>query len=364
MATANPFDILGEDDNDDPLQLIAKQQQLLKKISDKKSAAPPTPAKLPSKPPPPSQAVKEAGKESAAVPRGGGRGGAPRGRGGRGDRTNRDLGSDGTVTRIQGGSGEDGRSSRSWDSGRGAHGGPQRPFRGGRRGGYGNGEAGGDSERSPSRQFERRSGTGRGYEMKREGAGRGNWGAPTDDEVHTQKPEEIANAEDKVLTSEKQPELEHKVASDVNKENPVNDAEEKEPEDKEMTLDEYQKILEEKRKALNATKTEERKVDMDKDLESMQQLSIKKGNDDIFIKLGTNRDLGKRKETAVKKSVSINEFLKPADGGRFHSPRGRGRGRGRSDQGSFRGFTSDSTSAPAAAPSIEDPGQFPTLGGK
>lgn len=34
------------------------------------------------------------------------------------------------------------------------------------------------------------------------------------------------------MTSEKQPELEHKVASDVNKENPVNDAEEKEPEDK------------------------------------------------------------------------------------------------------------------------------------
>lgn len=53
----------------------------------------------------------------------------------------------------------------------------------------------------------------------------------------------------------------------------------------EMTLDEYQKILEEKRKALNATKTEERKVDLDKDLESMQQLSIKKGNDDVFIKL-------------------------------------------------------------------------------
>lgn len=129
--------------------------------------------------------VKEAGKESAAVPRGGGRGGAPRGRGGRGDRPNRDLGSDGTVARIQGGGGEDGRSSRPWDSGRGAYGGPQRPFRGGRRGGYGNGEAGGDSESSPSRQFERRSGTGRGYEMKREGAGRGNWGAPTD-EVLTQ----------------------------------------------------------------------------------------------------------------------------------------------------------------------------------
>lgn len=52
-----------------------------------------------------------------------------------------------------------------------------------------------------------------------------------------------------------------------------------------MTLEEYEKVLEEKRKALLALKTEERKVDLDKDFESMQQLSSKKGNDDIFIKL-------------------------------------------------------------------------------
>lgn len=52
-----------------------------------------------------------------------------------------------------------------------------------------------------------------------------------------------------------------------------------------MTLDEYQKILEEKRKALVAMKAEERKVDLDKELESMKQLSLKKGNDEFFIKL-------------------------------------------------------------------------------
>lgn len=52
-----------------------------------------------------------------------------------------------------------------------------------------------------------------------------------------------------------------------------------------MTLEEYQKVLEEKRKALQALKTEERKVDVDKELKSMQQLSNKKDNDDIFIKL-------------------------------------------------------------------------------
>lgn len=52
-----------------------------------------------------------------------------------------------------------------------------------------------------------------------------------------------------------------------------------------MTLEEYEKVLEEKRKALQALKTEAtRKVDV-KEFESMQQLSDKKANDDIFIKL-------------------------------------------------------------------------------
>lgn len=52
----------------------------------------------------------------------------------------------------------------------------------------------------------------------------------------------------------------------------------------EMTLEEYEKLLEEKRKALLALKTEERKVDA-KEFQAMQPLSNKKSNDDIFIKL-------------------------------------------------------------------------------
>jgi plasminogen activator inhibitor 1 RNA-binding protein len=39
-----------------------------------------------------------------------------------------------------------------------------------------------------------------------------------------------------------------------------------------MTLEEYQKVLEEKRKALLALKSEERKVEVDKELQSMKQL--------------------------------------------------------------------------------------------
>lgn len=52
-----------------------------------------------------------------------------------------------------------------------------------------------------------------------------------------------------------------------------------------MTLEEYEKVLEEKKKALQATKVEERKVDT-KAFEAMQQLSSKKSNnDEVFIKL-------------------------------------------------------------------------------
>lgn len=53
----------------------------------------------------------------------------------------------------------------------------------------------------------------------------------------------------------------------------------------EMTLEEYEKVLEEKRKALLSMKAEERKVEVDKDLKSMKQLSTKKGTDEVFIKL-------------------------------------------------------------------------------
>ncbi|KAF5939055.1 hypothetical protein HYC85_023314 [Camellia sinensis] len=96
--------------------------------------------------------------------------------------------------------------------------------------------------------------------------------------------EEVVNEGEKNVASEK-PAGEEK-ATDVNKENPANEAaEEKEPEEKEMTLEEYEKVLEEKRKALLAPKTEEMKVAVDKELASMQQLSSKKDNNDIFVKL-------------------------------------------------------------------------------
>ncbi|XP_052170762.1 RGG repeats nuclear RNA binding protein A-like [Diospyros lotus] len=361
MATANPFDLLGDFDNDDPSQLIAAQQPKMeqkKALAPTQSPAQQPAARLPSKPLPPSQAVREAKTEAG---RGGGRGGGRgygRGRG-RGSGFNRDSANNENSFGNSGFPGGQGATEET-DIGkpyerRGGYGGPRGSFRGGRRGGFSDGEAA-EGER-PRRPFERRSGTGWGNEIKREGSGRGNWGTPADELA--QVTEEVINEVEKNQDAEK-PSGDD--AMDSSKENPVNEAEEKEPEDKEMTLEEYEKVLEEKRKALLALRTEERKVDFDKEFASMQQLSNKKVNDDIFIKLGSDKDKRKEyaeKEEKTKKSVSINEFLKPAEGERYYT--GRGRGRGRGPRG---GYTGGGPMNNISAPKIEDPGQFPTLGAK
>ncbi|XP_073006996.1 RGG repeats nuclear RNA binding protein A-like [Typha latifolia] len=375
MATKNPFDLLGDDDSDDLSHLVAAQQHKTEKKPASAAAAPPAVAKLPAKPVPPTQAVKEARGNTAPTRGGASRGGF--GRGGRGQGggagQRRDFGNgSGRFSGGYGGGGgggiggEDGDANRPLERDRA----PRQPYRGGRRGGYGSGETGGDSEGPPRRMYERRSGTGRGYEMKREGSGRGNWGTATDDTL-LQETEETINVEEKVVVSEKQKEQEDVPTPEITKEGIANEAGEKEPEDKEMTLDEYEKIREEKRKALLALKSEERKVEIDKELQSMQQLSLKKGNEEVFVKLGSDKDSMKKKENAerderVKKSLSINEFLKPAGGERSYGPggRGRGRGRGRGEQGAFGGSFGGSTRGLTAAPSIEDQQQFPTLGGK
>uniref|UniRef100_A0A803LIG2 Hyaluronan/mRNA-binding protein domain-containing protein n=1 Tax=Chenopodium quinoa TaxID=63459 RepID=A0A803LIG2_CHEQI len=340
MATMNPFDLLGDNDNDDPSQLIEKASAQLQKAA---AAPKKTPAqggaqsqqqkaaKLPSKPLPPSQAG-EVLIDFVAI-----------------DYSSNENAFNNTGVIGQGDRGEEGRERRPF-------GGPRGPFRGGRRGGFNN-EEGRDGDR-PRRTYERRSGTGRGQEVKREGFGRGNWGAESEEVAPGT--EEAGEQNEKNLNTENLPAVED--AAEGNKEGQPEETEEKEPEEKEMTLEEYEKLLEEKRKALVALKTEERKVEVDKDLQSMQQLSNKKEDESVFIKLGSDKD--KKKESLekekVKKSVSINEFLKPADGERFGG-RGRGRGRG-SRGGGYGGGGNRVYNSPA--PAIEDPGEFPTLGGK
>ncbi|WOK96985.1 hypothetical protein Cni_G05693 [Canna indica] len=368
MSTVNPFDLLADDDNDDPSRLIALQEQ---KVAAKKPAAPATApvAKLPSKPVPPAQAVREA-RNNAAPPS---RGGASRGRGGRATQY-REFGN-GDVNGFSKGYGgvvsEEGSADKPSERERGGYGSQRQSFRGGRRGGYGNenGEAGNDSERPPRRMYDRRSGTGRGSEIKREGSGRGNWGT-TEDDMIAQVTED-GKMNENLSAPKKQEEVSNgpnTEGTEENKEVPENETEGKELEDKEMTLEEYEKVKEEKRKSLLSMKSEERKVEMDKEFETMKQLSNKKENDDIFAKLGSDKDMGRKKDIADrdernKKSVSITQFLKPAEGQRYYSPggRGRGRGRGRGDREPFCGEFGARTVSYNPAPSIEDPGHFPAL---
>jgi hypothetical protein len=59
-TTLNPFDLLGDDEGEDPAQLLAKAAALAQKAEAKKSApaAGKPAAKLPTKPAPPAQAGK------------------------------------------------------------------------------------------------------------------------------------------------------------------------------------------------------------------------------------------------------------------------------------------------------------------
>lgn len=354
MATTNPFDLL-DDDAEDPALLIAAQEQKVSAVvaGDKKTpAVAAKPAKLPTKPLPPSQAVREARNDGGRG--GGGRGGRGYGRGRGPGGPNRDSTNNDEIYPNENGGSMGYREDRDKPSERrGGYGGPRGGYRGGRRGGYDNGEAA-EGER-PRRMYERRSGTGRGGEIKREGSGRGNWGSPTD-EIAPETEEPVVENEAAVAADKPAGEGEN---VDAEKESQEKEVVEAEPEEKEMTLEEYEKVLEEKRKALLSLKGEERKVDLDKEFESMQLVSKKKNDDEVFIKLGSDKD--KRKEAAEreersKKSVSINEFLKPAEGDGYHR---RGRGRGRGGRGGYGGGYGMNN---ASAPSIEDPNQFPSLG--
>ncbi|CAN8245740.1 unnamed protein product [Cochlearia groenlandica] len=359
MTTLNPFDLLGGD-AEDPSQIVVS---LPKKVEKAAPVVPSKAAKLPSKPLPPSEAVRQ----SKNGPSGGrdGRGGAGRGRGD-GRREYGGRGNNGAPMNENGYSGgyrpyeeRDGarRGGGSVGGYRGDSGG-----RGGSRGGFSNGESG-DVEH-PRRFHERRSGTGRGNDLKREGGGRGNWGT-TEDDIPPATEEAVTEVEKSPVVEKQSGEEE---ATDANKETHVDEQKEKEAEAKEMTLDEYEKILEEKKKALQATKTEERKVDT-KVFETMQQLSNKKTTDEeIFIKLGSdknNRKDAAEKEEKAKKSLSINEFLKPAEG-ESYSPRGGYRGRGgRGGRGPRDGAVNGGGNqryGGAAAPTIGDSAQFPSLG--
>ncbi|KAG0573513.1 hypothetical protein KC19_VG184200 [Ceratodon purpureus] len=412
MATKNFFDLLGDDENEDPSQVVVRANSVLAEAKPPVGAMkkPAAPSKMSTKTTLSAEAAKDIYRgqsDGGKVGRGGGRGG----RGGRGNFNDRD----GASREVGGYRERNNNTVRSIGQTRDADGfvgtrsfveksirtedGEGRAFEvsrgGGRvrgRGGRGHSEG---EERSRRREFDRHSGNARGNETeKRAGAGRGNWGTDVDstlilDTVVSVKTEEVSSVEVGL-----QSKIELVVSGDcVVEEGAPEAVREEDEEDNEMTLEEYEKLLELKRKSLEAKKVSERKVEVDKAFEKMYLVENKKREQDVFIKLGQDKEKVKReaaeRDEKSRKPVSINEFLKPIEGEKYYGPlptRGRG-GRGvRSErresgdrrEGGVRGDRdiirstfvggkfggSRVPSDGSSAPKIEDQSQFPTLGGK
>ncbi|GJP82415.1 hypothetical protein CLOP_g12677 [Closterium sp. NIES-67] len=360
MATQNPFALLDGDDNDDPQALLSRVAAEPVKVdaSKKAGAKGAKPAPAAAKP-----AAATTAPARSGFSRGGGRGGGRGGYGGRGGdyQTFNEPRDNGrafiTERQVRG---EDGEIRSSFDQ----HG-HSDLRRGGGRGGRGRGYGRDGGQRRPHREFDRMSGTGRGGEIKREGAGRGNWGregeyldesvAPASAEAEpkaegageaAEAAAEVAAPEPPVLTEE---ELAAQEAA----------RKEKEEEEKQMTLEEYEKVLEEKRKALAASKAAARVVELDEEMAKMT-LKKKPDGDDVFVKLGAEKEKAARKKDEDRpKAVNINDFLKPAEGQTFHYRNQRGGGRGRGGGrygGGGRGYGGRGAEAPPL-----DQSQFPTL---
>lgn len=412
MATKNFFDLLGDDENEDPSQVVVRGNSSPLEVKSSSGAVkkPSASSKTPSKLAHPADAVKGSQSGLDDV----GKAGQPGGRGGRGIRGSyndrdgvarddggyreRNFNNDRSDVQTRDGDGFVGARNMSVEKSLRSDNGEGRFFEGSRGGGRGRGRVGRGysegEERTRRREFDRHSGNSRGNESeKRAGAGRGNWGTDVDsalivDTVESYKAEEASEVEEGFSKIEQESlndaTVEEGAAEVVPKE---------EEEDSEMTLEEYEKVLEHKRRVFHAEKVSERKVEVDKAFEKMLLVNNKKREEDVFIKLGHDKEKVKRdaaeREEKVRKPVSINEFLKPVEGEKYYGPpsnRGRGGRGGRaerrevsdrresggrigreSSRGSFGGGRvggSRGMYGSTSAPKIEDQSQFPTLGAK
>jgi len=331
VATNNPFDLLGDDD--DPVQVAAAAPVDAKKVEAKK----PVKAEEKSGSKPAADAAPAAAKGSRE-----GKGGKGKGGGRGGGYYNREDAQDGEMTGYQGRGGKGGK------GGKGARG-----------KGYGGGGGGGDGEerRAPKRDHDRRSGTGRGNEVKRQGAGRGNWGSENE-LISADKPaEEKADGEE--ATAEK-PEGEEAEAP-------------KEEEDNEMTLVEYEKAQEQKRLDFkNQFKAGTKDTKVDEAAFAEMAIVTKPAEEDQILQVGAKAAKAKKevkkteKETvAVETNFHIprEETFSPRKGGKGDGRKG---GKGQSGFGAGRGPRGGGRGGGKAyqAPDLSNESAFPTLGGK
>ncbi|XP_026399237.1 RGG repeats nuclear RNA binding protein C-like isoform X2 [Papaver somniferum] len=400
MVTMNSFDLLGDVDNEDPSQLLELLQQKIK--SKKLSSVVPDADEVSAAAKFPSHAVKER-REGYSGPRDRERGGTGRGRGGRGSgfggrNSYSNENSDGYTpndSELE----KDSRNPFDREHGMRHGPGPYRPIRGGLNT-WGDPFDGGNRDR---RIRNRWGGSRKQYSHGNSATAHDQPEEKHEDLVAEMKEiisdeveqidapasEAINDWEESKTNEEKEAETKKAEAAAKKAEEEAKKAEEeaskkaeeeakkaeeeaRRAEEEKMTLEEYEKVLEEKRKVLVAMKAEERKVELDKSFESMKLL--KKGKEEIFVKLGSDKNSGKRREDGdreekVKKSVSIIEFLKPAEGERRNYRSGGGRrDRGEGDRGATRGrgrgHNNNNARSSPDGPSIGDISLFPSLGGK
>lgn len=149
-------------------------------------------------------------------------------------------------------------------------------------------------------------------------------------------------------------------------------AKEIEEDKKLLTLEQYEKIRLDKRTALlEASKTEKRAVTLDKDFALMQPIH-KKEEDVTFIKLNSEKDQLKKRNSLGKdekagKLTNISEFFQPAGrrnaerrGGQYEHPSGGQKFERRGGQNlRYSGLEQNAS----VVVNFEDESQFPVLGG-
>lgn len=185
----------------------------------------------------------------------------------------------------------------------------------------GRGGRGGRGPRAGKREYDRQDGTGRGHETeKRHGGGAHNWG-----EEGKEEPEAEAKAEaEQNIESVEQAAAEETAA-----------AVEAEEEEKQMTLEEYEAVLAEKRAGLNLTREAAFKAD-EKQFQGMK--TFEKVEEDVGLGLTKNvkvigaNKAGREKELKDKNLLKDVGFRIQSET-EFRGGRGEGRGRGRGGRG-------------------------------
>jgi hypothetical protein len=208
----------------------------------------------------------------------------------------------------------------------------------------GKGKGKGSSRGDSGREYPRRSGTGRGRENAKSGAGKFNWGK--DD---AQPPAEGAEPVDGAEVAPA----------------PVEAAEPVEEEEETMSLEEYEKAQADKLDALNLNKKEERVVEADDDVVVLDSgTKIEDQYECMFHDLAKHnrKDKGKKSRAGAKQAdlVLNMKFVDESEGGKG----GKGKGERRSKGDGRKGGAPSKGPAGGAKQNIDlsNDMAFPTLG--